>query len=169
MLWFPNPFDSLWTWQSIPGKPFGIVSNLRSYCIYILISRETDQYFRGLIEYLSSEYKRKEASGEKHNSDFASMMMANEISEEKAERKVSKLYYTNSSLLYKQAFTHLGAQILLGSSPLPSLPSPAPHPAWTIIKETKMSRTNGQCRGLSMTIRKVGRRAATFLVGRFWR
>ena len=96
MLWFPNPYDSLWTWQSIPGKPFGIVSNLRSHCIYIMISRETDQYFRGLIEYLSSEYKRKEASGEKHNSDFASLMMANEISEEKAERKVSKLYYTNS-------------------------------------------------------------------------
>ena len=54
---------------------------------------ETDRYFRGLVEYLSSEYKRKEASGEKHNSDFASMMMANEISEEKAERKVSN---TNS-------------------------------------------------------------------------
>ena len=41
------------------------------------------------MEYLSSEYKRKEAKGEKHNSDFASMMMANEISEEKAGRKVS--------------------------------------------------------------------------------
>ena len=50
---------------------------------------ETDRYFRGLVEYLSAEYKRKEASGEKHNSDFASMMMANEISEAKSERKVS--------------------------------------------------------------------------------
>ena len=49
---------------------------------------ETDRYFRGLVEYLSSEYKRKEASGEKQNFDFASMMMANEISEEKAERNV---------------------------------------------------------------------------------
>ena len=52
-------------------------------------SSETDRYFRGLIEYLSSEYKRKEANAEKHNSDFASMMMANEISEEKAARNVS--------------------------------------------------------------------------------
>ena len=52
-------------------------------------SSETDRYFRGLIEYLSSEYKRKEANAEKHNSDFASMMMANEISEEKAGREVS--------------------------------------------------------------------------------
>ena len=60
------------------------------YGPYLKLSfSETDRYFRGLVEYLSAEYKRKEASGEKHNSDFASMMMANEISEEKATRKVS--------------------------------------------------------------------------------
>jgi len=72
-------------------------SSLLTFFIYALIpesirfalnitvyASETDRYFRGLVEYLSSEYKRKEAAGEKHNSDFASMMMANEISEEKA-------------------------------------------------------------------------------------
>jgi len=78
-------------------------SSLLTFLIYALIpesirfalnltvyASETDRYFRGLVEYLSSEYKRKEASGEKQNFDFASLMMANEISEEKAERKIFK-------------------------------------------------------------------------------
>ena len=43
------------------------------------------------------------------------------------------------------------------------------HLSRTKIKGKKMSRTNGQCRGLSMTIRKVGRCVTTFLDGRFWR
>ena len=72
----------------MPGKLFWMITRIR--VVYFVFCSETDRYFRGLVEYLSSEYKRKEASGEKQNFDFASMMMANEISEEKAERKVFK-------------------------------------------------------------------------------
>ena len=71
----------------MPGKLFDI---LLEVVVYIVFCSETDRYFRGLVEYLSSEYKRKEASGEKQNFDFASLMMANEISEEKAKRKIFK-------------------------------------------------------------------------------
>ena len=72
----------------MPGKLFWMITRIR--VVYFVFCSETDRYFRGLVEYLSSEYKRKAASGEKQNFDFASMMMANEISEEKAERKVFK-------------------------------------------------------------------------------
>ena len=59
--------------------------------IHILFFSETDRYFRRLVEIFSSEYKRSEANREKHDFDFASIMMANVISEEKAERNAFKI------------------------------------------------------------------------------
>ena len=52
---------------------------------------ETDRYFRRLVEIFFSEFKRSDTNREKHNFDFAFMMMANEISEEKAERNAFKI------------------------------------------------------------------------------
>merc|ERR1719427_2242394 len=64
---------------------YGLIPEFIRFAFNItLYSSDTDRYFRGLVGYLSSEYKRKEKNGEKHSYDFASLMMANEIPEKKA-------------------------------------------------------------------------------------
>jgi len=64
---------------------YGLIPESIRFALNVTVyASETDRYFRGLVGYLSSEFKRRSQNGEKNNFDFASLMMANEITEEKA-------------------------------------------------------------------------------------
>ena len=47
--------------------------------------RETDKYFRKLINYLSCDFERKQNAGIQSSPDFVSLMLQNSISEEEGK------------------------------------------------------------------------------------
>ena len=108
------------------------VSNLRQFIGHEKIPRfsETDRYFRSLFNFLSSEYKR---IGAKKNFDFVSLMLANQIPDEKAQAmdraplsgqfvvlnnnntwcRKSYIYYTISTVIQYNALFRAGGGIYM--------------------------------------------------------
>ena len=66
--------------QSTQGNSSPMIHRTRKKTLF----SETDRYFRSLFNFLSTEYKR---IGAKKNFDFVSLMLANQIPDDKAQGK----------------------------------------------------------------------------------
>ena len=56
--------------------------------------RETDKYFRNLINYLSCDFERKQNAGIQSSPDFVSLMLQNSISEEEGKDPNKERFFT---------------------------------------------------------------------------